>query len=124
MTSNFIMKKLSLAYKVKRWFRFLYQRVTRGFSDRDTWNLDVTFAEFMLPRLERFMELYHSNPDPFPGEAALVAEEMRFRKDIEEAIWALRFYSDDVGCEHSMDDFRRAEKGLMLLAQRFGQLWD
>lgn len=41
----------------------LFQRIIRGFDDRDTWDLDITVAKFMYPRLKRFKKVkntYHS----------------------------------------------------------------
>ena len=34
-----------------KWF---YQKLTRGYSDRDLWSLDCTFTDFILPRLKSF----------------------------------------------------------------------
>ena len=41
----------------KRFWKFLYQKLTRGWTDAETWSLDYTFAKYMLPRLERYEEL-------------------------------------------------------------------
>lgn len=121
---NFVMaSKRKFMWRAKRWCRFLYQRLTRGFDDSVTWNLDSEFATFMLPRLERFIQLYHSYPNPFPNDPVLASEEKRFREDLQEIVWALKFYSASWD-NFSLEDNRRAEKGMMLLAQRFGQLWD
>lgn len=41
----------------KTWFRrikFFYQRMTRGFDDTETYELDVTFFKWLLPRLEEY----------------------------------------------------------------------
>lgn len=35
-----------------RSIKHLYQRLTRGFDDPDTWSLDVTMFEWLEPRLE------------------------------------------------------------------------
>ena len=43
-------------YLIKRWIRHKYQKSTRGFSNRDLWNLDKTIAIFILPRLKAFVE--------------------------------------------------------------------
>jgi hypothetical protein len=37
-----------------RKLKFWWQRKTRGFSNEDLWNLDITIAEFVLPRLKVF----------------------------------------------------------------------
>lgn len=42
--------------------RFLWQRLTRGWDDSDTWNLDWEFSEWIAPRLKRLRELSNSYP--------------------------------------------------------------
>lgn len=54
-----------LCYHVKnirRTLRFFKQRHTRGWDDRETWNLDAAFAEWILPRLKRFKVLNNGYP--------------------------------------------------------------
>jgi hypothetical protein len=36
---------------------FWWQRMTRGWDDSETWSLDHTFQEWIVPRLERYSEL-------------------------------------------------------------------
>jgi hypothetical protein len=36
---------------------FKKQRLERGFDDSETWCLDLTIAKFIIPRLERFIEI-------------------------------------------------------------------
>ena len=42
---------------VKRAIKHAYQKLTRGFSDRETWGLYYEIAKFTLPRLKRFKEV-------------------------------------------------------------------
>lgn len=44
--------------------KFAKQRATRGFDDSEIWSLDHTICKFMIPRLERFIEI-----DNFINEA-------------------------------------------------------
>lgn len=37
-----------------RWFKWWYQKLSRGFSDRELWSLDCTITDFVLPRLKAF----------------------------------------------------------------------
>ena len=37
-----------------RWFKWWYQKLSRGFSDRELWSLDCTITDFVLPRLKSF----------------------------------------------------------------------
>ena len=39
-----------------------YQRITRGFDDRDLWNFDATILDFIEPRLKVFKETLISYP--------------------------------------------------------------
>jgi len=43
--------------RLRRSIRFFWQRLTRGWDDSETWSLDVTIAEFILPRLKRYKQL-------------------------------------------------------------------
>lgn len=45
---------------MKRKLKFLWQKLTRGYSDDEIWNLDVTLVKFLLPRLNRYCQI---NPD-------------------------------------------------------------
>lgn len=38
-------------------FKYLFQRLYRGFDDRDTWSLDYSLYRWLLPRLKRFKEV-------------------------------------------------------------------
>jgi hypothetical protein len=40
----------------------------KGFSDSDTYSLDVTITKFVLPRLKRFKELHCGFPNGFTME--------------------------------------------------------
>lgn len=48
---------------IRNW-KFLYQRLTRGWDDSETWSLDYSVAKFMLPRLIRFKEITNSSVTP------------------------------------------------------------
>jgi len=47
---------LNAKWKVKN----VFQKLTRGFSDSDCWNLPQSTAEFMLPRMKHLRQNYHS----------------------------------------------------------------
>lgn len=50
-------------YQVYAWIRKLVQRAIRGFDDEQLWDMEVTFAEWFLPRLDRYLLIdnhYHS----------------------------------------------------------------
>lgn len=41
---------------------FQIQRAERGFDDTELWNLDITFAKFIIPRLKAFNKINNSCP--------------------------------------------------------------
>lgn len=45
-----------------RWEEYSKQRKDRGFDDSEIWNLDITIAKFILPRLERYQEIKVAHP--------------------------------------------------------------
>lgn len=49
--------------KDEREKKFLKQRLERGFDDSETWSLDCTIASFLIPRLERLMEISDSDKE-------------------------------------------------------------
>lgn len=46
----------------KRYGKYAKQLKQDGFSDTETWSMDVVFAEFILPRLKRFKEITNAYP--------------------------------------------------------------
>lgn len=99
-------------WKIKRFFKFFWQRRTRGWDDSETWNLDYTIAKFALPRLKRFKELNCG----YPGDLT----EEKWDLILDDMIYALDFYQDDDFCT-SLDD--RAKKGLKYFGEYFESLW-
>ena len=47
---------------IHRKIYYFYQKRIRGFSDRDLWSLDHTFAKFIIPRLKKFKENLYGFP--------------------------------------------------------------
>jgi hypothetical protein len=48
-------------YLNSKWkVRDTFQKLTRGFSDSDCWNLPESTAKFMLPRIKHLRQNYHS----------------------------------------------------------------
>ncbi len=62
----------------KRAFVHYWQRLTRGWDDSDTYNLDARISEFLIPRLKRFKELNRAYPGEFstPEEWDVILDKM------------------------------------------------
>ena len=97
-----------------RAFRLYSQRLTQGFPDSDTWNLDYHIAEYSLPRLRRFKEVNNGYPgDLTPEKWDEMLDDMIYSMDV---IVNRDSFDDDV-------DDERVHRGLKLFGQRFRHLW-
>jgi len=95
--------------------RFLWQRITRGWDDSDTWELDFTIAKFVLPRLKRFKELNLL----YPPETT----EEQWDKDLDDIIFAMEV--EVYGNENKLgpEGWDRVHKGFQLFGKHFRGLW-
>lgn len=63
--------------------KYKEQRKLRGFDDTELWDLDLTIAKFILPRLKRFIECTIA----YPAQEYSSLEE--YKKDLNEIVWYL-----------------------------------
>ncbi len=103
--------------KIKRSVKFWWQRRTRGWDDSETWNMDLTFAEFILPRLKRFKILTNGYP------ASL--DEDSWNKILDSMIMAftLIIYNYETSKEYSEHDEKLVQEGLENFHQHYYSLW-
>lgn len=99
--------------KIKRALLFFKQRKQLGFDDSDLWSLDVTVADFVLPRLKRFRFITVSYPHSFDS-----LEE--WQATLDKMIYSFEQYSS--GIENA--DPERFDEGLKLFGLYFSSLWD
>lgn len=110
------MRKLDLRLW-KRSIKFLYQRLTRGFDDSITWNLDARLAEHILPRLKRFKGITIAYPPELSSwdEWQVVLDKM---------IFALEWHSADCSeRDNSVENYDKVVEGITLFGKFFGALW-
>lgn len=115
------------------------------FKDKETWCLDVTIAQFILPRLRRFKEvnngvptsLFFDRDDKFHGNDEDWQKNASKEWDtiLGEMIWAFEEIAEDKSPEkrenESWEDYRTRcwvwnkdiEHGLQLFAKHFRDLW-
>jgi thiamine kinase-like enzyme len=85
------------------------QRDKWGFDDTETWNLDNTIVDFILPRLKRFVKVTNGYPNEFKN--------MReWKKTLNKIIKGLEKYEDDFRGEES-------KEAIGLLFKHFSSLW-
>jgi hypothetical protein len=106
---------------ILRTIKLTYQKITRGFSDKDTWNLDHSIANYALPRLKRFKEINNGHP------ISLTEEEWDFMLD--EMIYAMEYLAtqweddwDDINLG-SEENYARFVKGMEYFGKHFQSLW-
>jgi len=76
----------SMRYKIRhaiRWPKYAYQRVTRGFSDKDMWNADSHFARLYADMLMWYVHKGMSIPSRFVDNWTDHVEVAAERRDIE-----------------------------------------
>jgi hypothetical protein len=122
----------------RRSWKFLFQRVFRGWDDSETWSLDYTFYKWALPRFKRFRVLMETRHPSVPS--GLVSENntwdlsgskdwkddpdwKEWQRILGEIEWALAFgnYEDKDSC----DDWcwLRHQNGLNLFSAHLNSIW-
>jgi len=97
-----------------RAFKHYRQRLTRGWDDRELWNLDVTMAEFIYPRLKRLKEIQHGYP------ADLNEEE--WSEILDKMILAFKLIKEED--YYIKKDPGEITEGLNLFVEYYSNLWD
>lgn len=102
----------------RRKIRFLWQRLTRGWDDSDTWSLDYQIAKFTLPRLKRFKEITNG----YPADSA----EVEWSAIIDKMIFAMELIVKSDGgsfLDETREDIDKMHEGLELFGTYFRNLW-
>lgn len=90
------------------------QRKKRGFDDTELWNLDVTIAQFILPRMKAFVKDKKKN----------ISYGKRYFKELDKIIAAFTILSDDMRLIPSDEENAVIQKGLKLFANHYRGLWN
>lgn len=98
--------------RLKRDCLFTWQRLTRGWSDYDTWNLDCTFAEFVIPRLKRYKDISGGGP--------LELSHAEWQEILDKMILAFEQIADQF--KYDMHD-PAVQEGLDLFRKYYFNLW-
>lgn len=95
--------------------RFTKQYEKQGWCDMDTWNLDARFAEWIVPRLRRFIELHNG----YPGDLT----EQKWKDILAEMLEGFEFMASEdwYGCDKKKHD--KALKALKLFGEWAPHLW-
>lgn len=99
----------------KRSFRFLQQRLTRGWDDSETWSLDYSLAKLILPRLKRFRQITIATPG--------YLEEAEWQEKLDKMIAAFEFGASEERWSAGPEEYKKHEEGLKLFAEYYWALW-
>jgi hypothetical protein len=130
-----------LVYFDKRHFRWWWQRRTRGFDDRDLWDLGVVTAKLILPRLKAYKNCHMGYPGCFSydkkgelkkGRKKSLNNEAYKKWDdtLDKMIYAFEMKATQDDWDLEIDDKERnkrwskIDEGLNLFAKYFNALWD
>jgi hypothetical protein len=95
-----------------------WQKLTRGYSDEELWNLDSTICEWLLPRLKAFKERTNGYPPTLnsPKEWDTILEKI---------ILALELHNSDLpdSPEQARIEGEQIKEGFELFGKYFCNLW-
>lgn len=108
-----------------------WQKLTRGFSDDEVYNLDSTITKFVLPRLERWMEFKRHPPYGLTDKEwyKIQFEIVYAFKEMNREDWSFeKTYRDENNVEQKETQrnyrrrMKRIDQGLSLFAKYFSFL--
>ena len=94
------------------------QRIKQGFDDSETWSLDTTVAQFLLPRLKRYQEI----------ASEVLDRDIKLISDIDDVIKALELKIRDMteGAQNKPltdQEYVQMNDGINKLSTVFQSLW-
>lgn len=119
-----VFKKIDRLYRWARWtrwstkkrdVRFVWQRLTRGWDDGDTFSLDYSVAKVILPRLKRFRQLTIGTPANL--------EEKEWQEILDKMIASFEFAASEERWNAGPEDYEKHNEGLDLFAKHYWSLW-
>lgn len=108
--------------KLKWYLKQKWQKLTRGYSDEELWNLDSTICKWILPRLKSFKKQTIGYPHDFND-----IEE--WKETIQKMIDAFEIYSTDDLPDYAFstssieEEGKRMKEGFELFSKYFRNLW-
>jgi hypothetical protein len=118
-TSNFSIAEEVYKDVPERLEYFKKQREENGFDDTETWHLDKTLALFLIPRLERFIQVNNGFPN---GET-----EESFNEKLNFILKSFQQYyygeNEEVSLELEKERVSNLKKAAAILGEIWFDLW-
>lgn len=104
--------------KLKWYIKQKWQKLTRGYSDEELWNLDGTICKWLLPRLKTFKEKTIGYPPT-------LSSPKEWNGILEKIILALELYNSDLpdSPEQARIEGKQIKEGFELFGKYFCNLW-
>jgi len=99
----------------KRDWKFLKQRITRGWDDSETFSLDYSLGKVIAPRLKRFKEVTMGHP--------MDMTEQEWANDLDKMIAAFEFAGSEKRWMATNEEYKKHQEGIDLFAEHFFGLW-
>jgi hypothetical protein len=99
---------------IKREWDLYKQRLKYDFDDSDTWCLATTNAQWIVPRLERFMELRNGHP--------IGLSDQEWDEILNKILFAFKTIAKD-DCTLTYKNHEQIKEGLELYAKYYLNLW-
>jgi hypothetical protein len=114
-TNNFSIAEEVYKDVPERLDHFKKQREENGFDDTETWHLDKTLALFLIPRLERFIQVNNG----FPGGET----EESFNEKLNFILKSFQQYYNSENDEVSLELEKERVSNLKKAAAILGEIW-
>lgn len=110
-----IKRRLNNPKLLKRDVKFFWQRQIRGFDDGETFSLDYSLAQAILPRLQRFKEVTAGTPSDL--------DEVAWQAILDKMIAAFEFAGSEERWNAEPSAFILHQEGIDLFAKHYFSLW-
>ena len=114
-----------------RHIKWTLQRLFRGYSDIDVWNLDTYLAKVIIKPLKAFRKLDKHGFPASPGRKMDINSTDDWNNTLDQMIEAFQIILDDetdLYLGYTSDEIRERDKsvnrGLKLFSKYFRNLWD
>ena len=118
---EFVNGFIFLGEKDSRQSKYLSIKNKTGVSPDETWNLDISIAKFLVPRLKAFKNMTNGYPMNLSEEYGKNAFN-EWIKILDQMIYAFKLIENDKMI-YSEDQNKKIEKGLDLFRKYFRDLW-
>jgi len=105
-----------VSYNTKQWL----QKVIRGYSDAECWNLDLYTARYLLPRLKHLRK-HHVG---YVHRINSITTNEEWEAVLDDIIYAMDIIAAKYDDKSETADWDRVDKGCKLLGEYFYDLWD